>query len=106
VPTFRASVLVGIGLGTAIGLVCGAALRAGMAPAGVEGGLELVAFVLFVITLPAGALAAVIGRLVAPLGSMTAFVVTALTWMLLCVPYTVIVAHAVRRWRLVSTPTT
>jgi len=97
--TFRASLLVGIGLGAAIGLVFAAAWRAGVAPAGLEGSLELAAFALFVITLPVGVVAAVIGRLSMPLGPMAAFMVTGIAWMLLCIPYPVVVAHAIRRWR-------
>jgi pilus assembly protein TadC len=103
--TVRANLLLGIGLGAATGLVSAAAWRAGMAVTALEGGWELAASALFVITLPAGALAALVGRLSAPLGPMTAFLATALTWMLLCVPYTVMVAHAIRRWRPVSIPT-
>lgn len=90
---------IGIGLGSATGLVFAAAWRAGMAPAGLEGGVELAASVLFLLTLPAAAVAALIGRLTMPLGPMTAFTVTGIAWMLLCVPYPVVLAHAIRRWR-------
>jgi hypothetical protein len=95
----RGSWLVGIGLGSAVGLVFTAAWRAGMAPAGLEGGLQLVASLLFLITLPAGVMAALIGRASMPLGPTIAFMVTGIAWMILSVPYPVAVVYAIRRWR-------
>ncbi len=98
-PAFRASLAIGIGLASATGLVCLAAWRGGMATTGLGGGMEFAASVLFFLTLPAGAVAALLGRVAMPLGPMTAFAVTGVAWALLCVPYAIAIDVTVRRFR-------
>lgn len=91
--TTRTGILIGVALATGIGVVFAAALRAGMSASGLDGGPELMASFLFLLTLPAGAIAAMVGRLAMPLGLETAFAVTGVAWMLLSVPYAVLVMH-------------
>ena len=89
----RTELASGVVLSATIATVLAIAMRAGMASTGLDGGLELVASFLFLLTLPAGALAALCGRLAMPLGIETAFVVTGVTWTLLAFLYGALLAH-------------
>ena len=93
----RTDVITGLGLSGAVALVFLAASRAGMASTGLRGDIEVIASLLFILTLPAGALAALCGRLVLQTGSETAFIVTGGAWILLTLPYGVMLSRGVRR---------
>ena len=93
----RTDVVTGLALSGAVALVFTAALRAGVSSTGLRGDIEVVASALFILTLPAGALAALCGRLVVQSGLETAFWVTGGAWILLTLPYGAFLSRGVRR---------
>ena len=94
------SVLAGLMLGATVGTLSFTAYATGMWRTGLEGALELFAFFLAVLTAPASALGALAGRLTFGFGHETAFIVTSLTWAVLCVPYAVTLRYI---WLRLST---
>ena len=92
-------IVIGLFLSAAIGMAFVAAMRAGMSSTGLHGGIEVIASLLFLLTLPAGALAALCGRLAMPLGAEAAFIVTGVAWMLLSLLYGAILARTMRHLR-------
>lgn len=99
----RTDVITGLALSGAVAMVFIAAIRAGMSPAGLRGDVEVIASFLFFLTLPAGALAALCGRLVMPAGSETAFLMTGVAWVLLTLPYGALLSRRIRRLSVVTT---
>lgn len=93
----RTDVITGCVLSGAIAMVFAAAIRAGLSSTGLRGDIEVIASALFILTLPAGALAALLGRLVLLSGLETAFIVTGVAWILLTLPYGVLLSRGVRR---------
>jgi len=93
----RTDVITGLGLSGAVAVVVAAAIRAGMSSSGLRGDIEVIASLLFILTLPAGALAALCGRLILQSGLETAFMVTGVAWILLTFPYGALLSRGVRR---------
>ncbi len=93
----RTDVMTGLALSGAVALVFTAAIRAGMSATGLRGDIEVIASVLFILTLPAGALAALCGRLVLQSGIEAAFMVTGVAWILLTFPFGALLSRGVRR---------
>ena len=82
----RFDVIAGCALSAAVALLFTAASRAGMPTTGLHGGIEHVAALFFLVTLPAGALAALCGHLALRVGPGAAFTVTGVAWVLLSFP--------------------
>ena len=93
------SLLAGSIMASCVGTLFAAAYATGMSRTGFDGPLELLAFLLAVLTAPVSAAAAVAGRLAFPHGLETAFMVTGVTWAILCVPYGAVVTRIWLRTR-------
>jgi hypothetical protein len=89
--------VIGLLVSAAIGLVFVTAMRSGMSSTGLHGGMEVIASLLFLLTLPAGTVAAMCGRSAMPLGAEAAFIVTGVAWMVLSLLYGATLARAMRR---------
>ena len=93
----RHDLAVGLGLSGAVGAVFASAIALGMFSGGLSGFVEIAASFLFMVTLPAGAAAALCGRLAMSFGPETAFVVTGGAWTMLVFPYGTVIARGLRR---------